>query len=148
MKDPTPLQSKLMQLSESEEKYRSMFENATEGIFQITPDGRFLSANPALARIAGYDSPEDLIKNTRDIAQQTHASPDRRLEYVKLLATEGGVVSNFECQMYRRDGTPHWVCLSSHAVRDGEGSILYFEGYLHEIHERKLAEQQLLLQRR
>jgi PAS domain S-box-containing protein len=145
MKD-SQLKSVHTVLSESEKKYRSMFENATEGIFQVTPDGYFLSVNPALARIAGYDSPEEMMKNTIDLARQAYVDPDRRLEYVKLLATEGRV-SNFECQLYRRDGEPHWFSLSSHAVRDKEGKILYFEGYLHGIDERKLAEEQLFLQR-
>lgn len=146
MKDFTPLQRELEMLTENEKKYRRIFENAPEGIFQVTPDGRFISANPALARIAGYDSPEDMMKSTTGLARQAYVSPDRRLEYVKVLVTEGQV-SNFECQMYRRDGTPHWISLSSHAVRDGDGSILYFEGYLQEITERKLAEEQLFLQR-
>ena len=123
-----------------------MVENATEGIFQVTPDGRFLSVNPALARIAGYDSPEEMMKKTEDLAHQAYVSPERRLEYVKLLETEGRV-SNFECQLYRKDGTSHWVCLSSHAVCDGDGKVLYFEGHLQDITERKLAEEQLILQR-
>ena len=131
---------------ESERKYRSMVENATEGIFQVTPDGRFLSVNPALARIAGYDSPEEMMKNTVDLAQQAYVSPERRLEYVKLLETEGRV-SNFECQLHRKDGTYHWVCISSHAACDGAGKVLYFEGHLQDITERKLAEEQLILQR-
>jgi PAS domain S-box-containing protein len=131
---------------ESEIKYRSMVENATEGMFQVTPDGRFLSVNPALARIAGYDSPAETMKNTVDLAQHAYISPERRLEYVKLLETEGRV-SDFECQLLRNDGTCHWVCISSHAACDGDGKVLYFEGHLQDITERKLAEEQLILQR-
>jgi PAS domain S-box-containing protein len=123
-----------------------MVENATEGIFQVTPDGRFLSVNPALARIAGYDSPEEMMKNTADLAQRAYVPPERRLEYVKLLKTEGRV-SNFECQLHGKNGTTPWVSIDSHAVRDGAGKVFYFEGHLQDITERKLAEEQLILQR-
>jgi PAS domain S-box-containing protein len=131
---------------ESERKYRSMIENATEGIFQVTPDGRFLSVNPALARITGYNSPEEMMKNTVGLAQQVYVSPERRFEYVELLET-GGRVSNFECRLHRKDGTSHWVSIDSHAVRDKAGKTLYFEGHLQNITEKKLAEEQLILQR-
>jgi PAS domain S-box-containing protein len=131
---------------ESEKRYRSMAENATEGIFQVTPDGRFLSVNPALARIAGYDSPEEMMKKTADRAQRAFVSPERRLEYGKLLETEGRV-SNFECRLHGNNGTAHWVSINSQAVCDGAGKVLHFEGHLQDITERKLAEEQLILQR-
>ena len=140
------LKSVQMLPGELERKYGSMVQNATDGIFQVTLDGRFLSVNPALARIAGYDSPKEMMKSTADLAQRAYVSPERRLEYVKLLKTEGRV-SNFECQLQRKNGVTHWVSIDSHAVRDGAGKVLYFEGHLQDITERKLAEEQLILQR-
>ena len=80
------------------------------------------------------------------MAHQAYVSAERRLEYIKQLETEGRV-SNFECQLYRKDGTTHWASLSSHAVRDEAGKVLYIEGHLQDITERKLAEEQLILQR-
>jgi PAS domain S-box-containing protein len=131
---------------ESEEKYRIMVENSTEGIFQVTPEGRFLYVNPALARIVGYDSPEEMINNTVNLAQQAYVSSERRLEYVRLLKAEGRV-SNFECQLQRKDGSTHWGSVGARAVRDEAGKVLYFEGHVRDITEKKLAEEQLILQR-
>lgn len=145
LRDLMPSRSARPLPSESENSYRSMFENAMEGMFQVTPDGRLLGVNPALARIAGYDSPEEMMKQTADLGQ-AYVSPECRLEYVKQIETEGRV-SNFECQLHRKGGSTHWASVSSHAVRDEAGEILYFEGHLQDITERKLAEEQLILQR-
>lgn len=92
-------------LREAEARYRSIFENAVEGIFQTTPEGRYLNVNPALARIYGFKSPEDLITNIHSIQRQIYADPDRRSEFIRLMQ-EQGRVSNFESLIYRRDGTP------------------------------------------
>src|SRR5437763_16469150 len=75
----------------AEAKYRAIFENATEGIFQTTPDGRYLSANPALARMFGYDSPEEMIANIHNLAWQTYVNPQRRDELKRLLETQPAV---------------------------------------------------------
>lgn len=130
----------------SKDAYRSMFENASEGMFQVTPDGRLLNANRALARISGWDLPKELMRDVTDVGRQAYVDPDRRLEYLELLRTEG-CVRNFECQLRRKDSAAQWVSLSSHAVRNQQGKILYFEGHLQEINERRLAEEQLLVQR-
>ena len=148
MKDAKQSRVKSLQMlpGGGERTYRSMVENATEGIFQVTPEGSLLSVNPALARIAGYDSPEEMMKDPGDLAQQAYVSPERRLEYAKLLETEGRV-DNFECRLQRRDGTTRWVSLSSRAVCGSAGEVLYFEGHFQDIGERKLAEERLILQR-
>jgi PAS domain S-box-containing protein len=132
--------------AETENTYRSMFENATEGMFRVAPAGHFLSVNPALARIAGYDSPEEMMNQTGDLARQAYVSAERRRECVNLLETEGRV-SNFECQLRRKDGSTHWVSFNSHVVHDEAGKVLSYEGHLQDITERKLAEEQLMLQR-
>jgi PAS domain S-box-containing protein len=129
-------------LREAEEKYRSIFENAIEGIFQTTPDGYYLSANPALSRIYGYDSPKELVANLTSVQQQLYVDPERRSEFVRLLQENDEVV-NFESQVYRRDGSLTWISENAHAVRDTDGNLLYFEGTVEDITERRRAKEAL-----
>jgi PAS domain S-box-containing protein len=126
-------------LRQAEQKYRDIFENAGEGISQSTPDGRFIAANPALARIYGFDSPEELISSLKDISRQVYVDPARREEFKSLLK-EHGVVRGFEYQIFRKDGSKIWVSVNARAVRDERGTILYYEGTAQDINERKRAE--------
>ncbi|MGB3266576.1 MAG: EAL domain-containing protein [Microcoleus sp.] len=131
-------------LQQAEEKYRSIFENAIEGIFQTTPDGRYLSANPALARIYGYSSAPELIANIHNIDRQLYLDPSRRVEFLRAIEKHG-CVSEFESQVYRADGTTIWVSENGRAVRDQEGdNLLYYEGTVEDITLRKIAEEKLL----
>ncbi len=123
----------------AEANYRAIFENATEGIFQTTPDGRYLSANPALARMFGYDSPEEMIANIHDLAWQTYVHPERREELKRLLEARPSV-QGFEAERFRKDGQRFWICINGHAVRDAKGKVLYYEGTNQDITARKLAE--------
>lgn len=134
-------QAKLAQHS-AEDKYRSMVENAAEGIFQSTPDGRVLSANPALARIFGYDSPQELMSAITDAAQQIYVHPERRQEWMSLLESKGEV-RGFETEIYRKQGDIITVVTHIKAVRDASGNLLYYEGILEDITERKRAEEAL-----
>ena len=118
-----------------EEKYRQIFENAVEGIYQTTPDGRFTSVNPALARMLGYASPEELIANRTDIGQQGYVQPLRREEFKRLLEQEG-VIHDFQCEVYRKDRSIVWVSENARAVRDANGAVLYFEGSVEDITNR------------
>jgi PAS domain S-box-containing protein len=127
---------------EAEEKYRGIFENALEGMFQTTVDGRFLSVNPALARILGYDSPQEVIDSISSIAGQLCVQPERRLEMRKLLDA-GGFVRGFENEIRRKDGTIIWISISGRAVRDAAGKILYYEGTTEDITRKRQAELQL-----
>ncbi len=129
-------------LKQSEEKYRDIFENALEGMFQITPDGRYLSANPALARIHGFNSPREMVESVTDIAHQLYVDPSRRTELKSLMEKEG-MVRNFEIMMRRKDLSLHWVSVTSRAIRDASGNILYYEGTLEDITSRKFAEEEL-----
>jgi two-component system, cell cycle sensor histidine kinase and response regulator CckA len=131
-------------LLETQERYRSIFENAVEGIFQSTPDGTYLHVNPAMARIKGYDSPEELIAAVGDIGQQTYVDPNRRLEF-KSLMEKHGVVLGFEYQAYRKDGSKVWLSMNTRAARNAEGAILYYEGTVEDISQRKRLETQLRL---
>ena len=140
--DVTEKKRSEMALRRAEEKYRTIFENTVEGIFQTTPEGRYLSANPALAHMLGFDSPEDLINTRKDILTEEYVKPEMRAEFAKVL-DEHGVVQNFEYEAYRKDGRIIWVSENARAVRDSGGRILYFEGTVEDITHRRELEQQL-----
>jgi PAS domain S-box-containing protein len=127
-------------LKQAEEKYRSIFEHTVEGIFQATPEGRYLSVNPALARMCGFENPEAMMIAITDIATQLYVNPEDRAK-VKALYEGAGIAKNFETQFRRTDGRLIWVSINSRAVRDAEGSILYYEGTIEDITERKQAEE-------
>ena len=129
-------------LMQTEANYRSIFENATEGIFRSTPDGRIVSANLALARMFGYQSPEELMSSVTDLAQQLYPSPERRAEFKQLLETQG-VVKGFEVENRRKDGSWFWISLNARAVRDASGAVVYYEGTNQDITERRHAEESL-----
>lgn len=129
-------------LRKTEEMYRKIYENATEGIFQITLEGRFLSANPALARIHGFDSPQELISSITNIGTQLHADPEKRTELLRLLGRYGHA-EGFETRMLRKDGSIGWISINARLVRDSEGNPLYHEGTMQEITKRKEAEEAL-----
>jgi PAS domain S-box-containing protein len=126
----------------AEEKYRSIFENAVEGIFQTTVEGRFVTANPALVRMLGYDSPQELLENVSNIADQLYAEPERRAEFGRLVRREG-FVRGFEVQAYRKDGSVLWASVSARAVRDAGGELVGYEGTVEDITERKQSERAL-----
>jgi PAS domain S-box-containing protein len=130
-------------LRRAEEKYRNIYESAVEGIFQTSPEGRFISANPALARILGYASPEELIQSVRNVAQQVYVGDRQRQEYGRLMETEG-LTRNFETEVRCKDGSLQWVSVNARAVRDEDGKLLYHEGMMESITERKKLETQLL----
>ncbi|MFM9267875.1 EAL domain-containing protein [Tychonema sp. BBK16] len=130
-------------LQRAEEKYRSIFENAIEGIFQTTPDGRYLSANPALARIYGYQSPAELMMQIHNIDHQLYVDPSRRVEFLRAIDKHGSV-SEFESQVYGADGTTIWVSENGRAVCDVEGILLYYEGTVEDITLRKITEEKLV----
>ena len=127
---------------EAEEKYRGIFENSVSGIFQTTPEGSYLSVNPALTRIYGYDSLADLTSRMTDIGRLLYVDPNRRAEFVRIMQ-EKGVVQNFESQVYRKDGTVIWISENSRAVYEASGKIQYYEGMVEDITARKEAEEKL-----
>jgi two-component system sensor histidine kinase/response regulator len=126
----------------AEAKYRSIFENVTEGIFQTTPDGHYLSANPMLARIYGYESAEELMSSIRDIRHQLYVEDGRRTEFIRLL-TERGELRSFESRVRRKDGSVIWISENARAVRGLGGEVIYYEGTVEDITHRKNAEDAL-----
>jgi phosphoserine phosphatase RsbU/P len=128
-------------LRRAEQKYRSIFENATEGIFQTTPEGKYLSANPALARMYGYDSPRELLADLTDISRQLYVEPDRRGIFTLAMRRDGHI-QDFESQIHRRDGSVIWISENARAVHDEvTGELLYYEGMVQDITRRKSAEE-------
>ncbi|MGA7906018.1 MAG: PAS domain S-box protein, partial [Candidatus Sulfotelmatobacter sp.] len=128
-------------LTMAEQKYRQIFEEAIIGIFQSTPDGRLISANPAMAHLYGYESPEEMMGSIADVRTQLYVDPTRRDEFKRLLQ-EKGVVKHFELQVYRKDGRKIWLSVNARAVRIG-GVVVRYEGTFEDISERKLLEDQL-----
>jgi PAS domain S-box-containing protein len=138
----TSNESLLEALRQAEQKYRSIFEHCVVGIFQTTPQGQYLSANPALARMYGYDSPDELIAALTDISRQLYVKPGRRDEFLQLVREHGKVI-DFESQIYRRDKSVIWILESARLVSDEvSGEVLYYEGMVLDITRRKLAEEE------
>ncbi|KGF71928.1 hypothetical protein DO97_14320 [Neosynechococcus sphagnicola sy1] len=130
-------------LREAEAKYRGIFENAVEGIFQTTQTGNYLIANPMLARIYGYDSAEELITALTDIEHQLYVDPHRRSEFTQLIAAQGKV-QGFESQVYCKDGSIIWISESVRAIQDPLGEVIGYEGTVEDITQRKLAEAEII----
>lgn len=124
-------------LLESEEKYRSIFDNAREGIYQIRPEGQFISVNPAMARMWGYDSPEEMIEKVTDIDRQHYVDPRGRASFIAIMEKHGSV-EGMHVEIYRKDRSRIWVSLNAREVRDEKGRLLYFEGTNEDITEQKL----------
>ncbi len=127
----------------SEAKYREIFENVSDGIFQTTLDGQYLSVNPALARIYGYETPADLIANVADIASQLYVEAGRREVFARIMSEKGEVVG-FESRIRRADGRQIWIRENAHPMRDSNGQIIGYEGTVEDITERKRAEEELI----
>ncbi len=142
LRDATERRARERQLREADAKYRAIFDHAQEGIFQSTPQGVFLSANRALARMLGFENPEELIRERNDLERQGYAEPAQRQAFKQRLEKEG-VINNFEYQVRRKDGKPIWVSENVRLVRDQAGEPRYYEGSVQDITERKRAEEEL-----
>jgi len=136
------LKHELRERKLAEAKYRSIIENAVDGFFQSTPDGRFISVNNTVAHMYGYDSPQEMIQNVTDISSQIYVNPELRASVRKRL-TNGEKITGFELQAYRKDGSTLWVSLNTQAILDAKGEVLHYEGTVEDITERKLAEMTL-----
>lgn len=124
--------------------YRAFFEHAIEGIFRTTPDGHYLDANPALARIYGYDSPRSLMRGLTNIADQLYVDPARRAQFQKLMQAHDRVTS-FESEIRRRDGSTIWISENARAVRDWTSRIIAYEGTVEDVTARHASQNALRL---
>ncbi len=129
-------------LRESEERFRTLFENAIDGIYQNPPEGGFRRVNPAMARILGYPNVEALARITPEQTAGIYVSPTRREEFFRLLG-QSDHVTNFESEIWRPDGTTAWIEENVRAVRDAGGKLLYLQGFVSDITARKRAELEL-----
>ncbi len=125
----------------TQERYHSIVENAVEGIYQTTPSGRYLSSNQALAKIYGYDSPEELMTNLQNIEDKLYVDRNRRREFIEEIEVNNAVLE-FEAQVYRKDGKIIWISENARAVRDSKERLLYYEGTVSDITARKNAQEQ------
>ncbi|MFZ2399851.1 MAG: PAS domain S-box protein [Smithella sp.] len=128
-------------LRKNEAKYRQLAEDAHEGIFQSTAEGRYITVNQAFANILGYESPEEVVKNITDIAHQVYVHPEDRANIVQIIEKEGSV-KGYEAQFYRKDGSKTWVSINMHAIRDDQGNLLYYQGIDQDITDRKKMEKE------
>jgi PAS domain S-box-containing protein len=129
-------------LRKAQDNLHSIFENAVEGIYQSTPDGRFMSVNPAMARMYGYETPEEVIEDVTDIEHQVYVNAQDRETFARLM-NEQGHVEDFEYQIKRRDGSVFWTSENAHEIRDADDTLLYYEGMVQDISERKHAQEEL-----
>lgn len=125
-------------LREAEKRYRAIVENSISGIYQITPDGRFISANPALAEMLGYDNTEQLIHEVTEVCDHLYVDSDERRRLLEQLLLDGKL-TGVESEVYRKDGGKIWVLENTRVVRDDEGKVLYYEGSMSDITESRHA---------
>ncbi len=146
--DITALVESQQALRAAEERYRSLFENALDGSYISSLDGKMIGANQALARINGYDTPEELIDAVNNIATEWYVEPKRRAEFVHIVGRDG-IVRNFESEIYRHKTRERiWIAENARLVRDGNGAPQHYEGTVEDITARKNFERQLMLARR
>jgi PAS domain S-box-containing protein len=129
-------------LRRSEENYRGIYDNALEGMWRVSRDGRVLSANPAMAHILGYASPSELMASLTDIGRQLYVRPQER-DALLLAYADGTAIKGRELEFYRKDGQRIWVLTSGRPVHDGAGQYLFAEAFVTDITERKRAEEEL-----
>jgi two-component system, NtrC family, sensor kinase len=125
-----------------EKEHRSLLKNAAIGIYKTTPDGQFIDANPALAEIYGYDSPEQLMADITNIKEQIYVDPQQHQLFIELMYFQG-YVSDFQSQIYCRDGSSIWISETARSVFDSENKLIYYEGFVSDITKLKSAEQSL-----
>ncbi|MBI5353879.1 MAG: PAS domain S-box protein [Chloroflexi bacterium] len=126
----------------AEADYRTIFENAPIGVFQSTLEGRFRRVNPAMAHIFGYASPEEMIASITDISCQIYVNPEDRREFQQALADHGEVLE-FIGKNYRKDKSIVWTETTARAVKDAQGNILWYEGFITNITDRKHVQESL-----
>ena len=141
-KDITERKTAEAALRESEEKYRGIFEGAIEGIYRATPEGRTLTANPAVAQMLGYESAQEVVSTITDSARQVWVDPNERSQFFRMLEQQEAV-RGYQCQWRRKDGTAIWVQFNGRGVRRADGRTLYYEGFVQDITEHKRAEEEL-----
>jgi PAS domain S-box len=137
------LETSTKALRQTEEKVRQILEHSVEGYFESTWEGRFVTANPAMLRMMGYDSLEQLDQHILSIAQQFYVQPHRRTELLDTLLRDGRV-QGFEFESYRKDGSIYWTVLSARTLVDEDGNTIAIQGFASDISIRKQIEMELM----
>jgi len=145
VEDVTDRRRAVEALANAESRFRSIFENTVEGIYQTSVEGRYISANPALARIYGYESPDELMSSLAAAGRSLYVDATRRADFERLMR-EVGSVTQFESQAHRRDGSVIWISENARVVRATDGRALYYEGTVEDITERKRYQAELEFQ--
>ncbi|NOT52254.1 MAG: PAS domain S-box protein [Chitinophagaceae bacterium] len=143
LKDITERKKVEEKLIIAQRKYQAIFENTAEGIYQSTPDGRFIMANPSMARIFGYDSPGELISSITNIGTQIYTDPVERSKMSEIIRKQGRI-ENYEVQVLTKSNETIWINVNIHSVKDDEGNISFFEGTLKDVTKRKKSEEEIL----
>ncbi|MEI7636692.1 MAG: ATP-binding protein [Syntrophus sp. (in: bacteria)] len=125
----------------SEERYRNICENAVLGIYQATPEGRFISVNNAFARMAGYDSPEEMIDTIKDISLQFYVNPKDRQKFIEII-NANDMIKSFGAEYYKKDRSIFWVLVNARVVKDHQGRIIYYEGIAADVTQQRQAEEE------
>ena len=136
------LQKENEELQAAEKNYQDIFDNATVGIFRSTPEGRYTTVNPTIAKIYGYDLPEEMVAEIQNISQQIYVNSEDRRRFRELLAKNGKVV-DFIGENLRKNGAKIWTSTNARVVKDQAGRLIYYEGFIEEITQRKRAEDEL-----
>ena len=134
------IQLRVMERDKAEKKYRDIFENAAYGIFQLSPQGRLLTANPAFARILGYDSPEEVLTGLTNVFEQIYVDKEKGNEFRELME-KSDRIKDFEFKAYRKDKNIVYLSQTAHAVADEDQNLLYYEGMLEDISQKKYLEE-------
>jgi PAS domain S-box-containing protein len=134
--------ARTQELRKSEKKYHDIFDNAIMGIYQSTPEGIYLNVNPTLAHISGYETPEEMMADIKDIRHDVYVNPEERTRLMKFFEAEG-IVKGFQVEYKRKDGSQFWISINGKAIRDEEGHTLYYEGTVEDITHRKQMEGEL-----
>ncbi|MEI7637880.1 MAG: PAS domain S-box protein [Syntrophus sp. (in: bacteria)] len=131
------------ELKASENKYRSIFNNAVEGIYQTTPEGRYRSINPAFALMFGYDSPNEMVSSITNIGEQLYVDPGDRTRLIEMMRLSKGMVRDFHVQLKRKDGSLFWVSINARIINDERENLPFLEGTCMDITDRIMADEQL-----
>jgi PAS domain S-box-containing protein len=131
--------SRTAQMLQEHEEFKTIFENSPEGIFRTSADGHFLTANPAMASICGYASPEELIEQLTDMQNQLYVDPTRRIEFKKVMS-EKKVVHDFDLEIKCKDGSRKWIRLTACRVDKPDGTLLHYQGFVADITAQKEAQ--------
>ena len=133
-------ENEIIERKKAEDKFRGIFENSTGGIFQLAPDGRMITANPATARILGYDNEREILSQLTNFNEHFFVDPLELSSFYHRIQSETAI-EGFECRIYRKDGSEGYLLMNARKVSNDDGQIQYYEGNIEDVTEKKKAEE-------